>query len=239
MSYFNVIARVVVIGAFAAFICGATDLSGLILDDQGQPVAGASVTVARSSVDGPLRAAEAYPATTASDGTYTVKGLSAGPFIVCAWASGRALLDPCQWGSPAVVRLASGVATASATTQLQLGATISIRVDDPSSVLFAAATPGKAVAFLQPGVWPADGHFHSALHVSSDATGHNFQLVVAPNTALALAIASENVSVLDATSNSPVSSAQRVSVNLTPGATLQLHYVASPTAAAASPSSGN
>jgi hypothetical protein len=214
--------------------CHATDLTGVVLDDQGQPVAGGSVTVARSSVDGPLRAAEAHPTATAADGTYSVKGLGAGPFIVCASKSGRALLDPCQWGSPAVVRLAGGTGSASTTTQLHLGAMVSIRVDDPAHLLYSAVPAGQPHPFLVMGVWPSDGLFRQALHVSSDATGHNFSLVVAPNVDLPFAVAVKNLVVADAATNIAIAANQRVNVNLAPGGTLQLHYTVTPSAVGSS-----
>jgi hypothetical protein len=219
--------------------CDATDLTGLILDNTGAAVSGGSVTVARSSIDGPLRAAEAYSRVTAADGSYSIKGLGAGPFIVCASAPGRPLLDPCQWGTPAVVRLAGGAGTATTTTQLQLGAMVSIRVDDPALLLFAAAPTGQPQPFLAMGVWPAGGYFHQAVQVSSDATGHNLSLIVAPNVNLPFAVSAQNVSITDATTQSVVNANQQVNMNLAPGATLQLHYIATAIASTGSTPSTN
>lgn len=213
-------------------LCQATDLTGVILDNNGKPVSGARVTVARSSVDGPLPAAEAYSTTTASDGSYTVKGLTAGPFIVCASAPAQALLDPCQWGTPAVVRLPAGTGAVNTTTRLQLGATVSIRVDDPALSLYSSVAAGQPHPLLDMGVWPADGHFHHALHKSSDSTGHDFILVVAPNVNFAFAVSAQNIAIADATTQSAVDANQRVSVNLAPGATLQLHFNATASASA-------
>jgi hypothetical protein len=213
-------------------LCGA-DLAGVVLDDQGKAVAEASITVARSSVDGPLPAAEAYATTTAADGSYSVKGLGPGPFIVCAAVTGRALLDPCEWGTPSVVRVPAGTGTVNTTTQLQLGAMVSIHVDDASLLLSSAVPTGKAQPFLNLGVWPADGHFHFARRASPDATGQNFQLVVAPSIDLAFSVAAQNFVIADSVTKNAIDVDQRININLAPGALYQFHYAA--TAGASSP----
>jgi hypothetical protein len=205
-------------------LCNATDLTGVILNNTGTAISATTVTVARSSVNGPLPAAEAYSTTTAADGSFTVQGLNAGPFIICADGSALGLLDPCEWGSPTVVSVPSGTAVVSTSTQLQLGATVSIRVDDPALLLYASVAASQPHPFLDMGVWSADGHFHHARRISSDSTGYNFTLVVTPSVNLAFAVSFQNIAVTNAATNAPVEASQRVSVNLAPGATLQLHY---------------
>jgi hypothetical protein len=209
---------------FLASLCAATDLTGVISDNTGTAIAGISVTVALSSVDGPLPAAEAYSTSTAADGSFAVKGLAAGPFIVCADGSGLGLLDPCEWGSPAIVRLPAGTGAVATTTQLVLGATVSIRVDDPALLLFSSVAAGQPTPFLVMGVWDANGHYHQSRLISSDSTGHNFSSVVLPNAALGFTVNAQNVAVANAATGSAVTSNQQTNVNLAPGATLQLHY---------------
>jgi hypothetical protein len=213
-------------------LCRATELTGSVLDDQGIAIFGAIVTVARSSVDGPLPASESYTTTTAADGSYSVKDLTAGPFVVCAVAPGRSLLDPCEWSSSqTVVRLPGGTGTVSATTQLQLGATVSIRVDDPALALTATVVAGSPHPFLSMGVWASDGHFHQAWRVSSDSTGYNYTLVIPPNVDLAFAVNALNLTVTDNTKTT-VDPNQRANVNLAAGGTLQLQYSATAIATA-------
>jgi hypothetical protein len=224
------------IGMFSSGVCSATNVTGVVLDDQGKPIAGATVTVARSSVDGPLRAAEVYSTTTTADGGYSVSGLGAGPFFVCASVSGRPLLDPCEWSpTQVIVRLAGGTDTVNTTTQLELGATVSIRIDDPGLIL-SAPIAGQPQPSLELGVWRSDGHFHQARLASSNATGRNFSLAVAPDVNLAFAVAAQNLAVADMTTKVAIQPSQRINVNLAAGATLQLHYAASSAAASSNSS---
>jgi hypothetical protein len=210
----------------AAAIAG--DLTGTILDDTGAPISGAFVTVHRSSINGALRASESYFQTAQNDGTFALQGLSAGPFVVCAVAPGRALLDPCQWNdSPPVVQVPETGAVSSV-TQLQPGATISIHIDDPQFVL-VVAPPGSTNTMILMGVWTNKGQHHAAWHTSSDDTGQNYALVIEPDVDLEFDIAVINLSILDS-SNVPFDSSKRVNVNLTAGDTLQLSYTAQPVA---------
>lgn len=210
----------------------ASDFKGVILDDKGKAVSGAIVTVARSSVDGPLPATESYTITTATDGTYSIPGLTAGPFVVCAVAPGRPLLDPCQWSpSQNIVRLTAGTAAAAASTQLQLGATVSIRMNDPALLLTTPVAAGNPQPFLAMGVFDSGGHFHQAWRTSSDSGGYNYALVVPTSVNLAFVVSATNLTVKDST-NTLVPPSQQLNVNLAAGGTLQLQYGASAVAAA-------
>src|SRR5690348_6258358 len=119
------------VAVLSSFCIGAT-LSGIVLDDKGKAVGGAIVTVHRSPTGVAPHFTESYAQTTAKDGTFSVKNLNPGAYIICAVAPGSSLLGPCQWGDTLQVsRLADANTTLTTTIQLQPGATITVHINDP------------------------------------------------------------------------------------------------------------
>jgi hypothetical protein len=215
-------------------LCRATDLNGSVLDDMGKPISGAVVTVNRSSVDGPLTVAESYLTTTASDGTFSVPGLTAGPFTICATALGTNLLNACEWsdviGSPSVIRVPDGSGAVTATAKLQPGATLTILMAGPASIPKTAITNPAAAPLLQLGVWTNSGFFHVAGVSSSDSTSQTYSLLIPPNVDVSFAILAQNLTVTD-TSGAPVDSTYRLTINLPAGGSQQLNYTVAAVAA--------
>jgi len=212
--------RIVVLWISCAIACWGVDFQGKVLDAKGLPVSGATVIVAVSSIDGPVKAAITWTAQSAPDGTYKVPGLAAGPYVVCASPTTTSLLDSCSWEpTQQIVRLASGSPTV--TTQLKTSALLSIRVDDAAGLLAAAASGGQTRVLVF-GVQGPMG-FNGASHISSDATGHNFVLPVPPAVPLKFVVSGQHLSVKDAT-GTPVSAAPAIPLNLTAGQTMLLHY---------------
>lgn len=74
--------RIVVLWISCAIACWGVDFQGKVLDAKGLPVSGATVIVAVSSIDGPVKAAITWTAQSAPDGTYKVPGLAAGPYVM-------------------------------------------------------------------------------------------------------------------------------------------------------------
>ena len=156
--------------AFGMF-CSAADFHGKVIDDLGAPVHGAIVTLASSSRNDGVSVAISNMTTSAADGTYTVPGLPTGSYVVCATPQATGLLDSCGWAATQpVVQLGSATNAPVVTTQLQHGAVISVRVDDPLSALTAPVS-GGGVSNLSMGVTTATGRFHAAYRASSDSTG--------------------------------------------------------------------
>lgn len=208
-------------------LCHGGDLTGLVLDDKGAPIAGAIVTIGRSDVDGPLFATESYLQQTQSDGSFYFSGLSAGPFVTCAFARGRVLVDPCQWSdAPSIIRIPDGSGVVTNNLQLQLGAKVSIRVDDPLQALSITPpdTTGSPGRLLLMGVWTSEGRFHASWQISSDSTGRNHILVIPPDVDVEFAVSTVNLSATDAT-GAVFDQNKRVHLKLHAGATTQLHFI--------------
>jgi hypothetical protein len=126
-----------------------------------------------------------------------------------------------------VVRLAGGSEKATTTTKLQLGATISIRLDDPSSLLSAAVPAGKPYPIVTMGAQLPGSWFHPAFRISSDATGYDYSLVVPPSVDLDFSASAQKLTLTNFSTHSVVTASQAVTIHLAPGALLQLHYIAS------------
>lgn len=203
--------------------CIAGDLTGQVLDDKGKPVSNATVTIHRVSVDGPLGTTEGYFRTSDKGGAFSVAGLAAGPFIVCAVASGTDLVDPCQWGTPAIVRVPVAGAV-SGTVQLQRGATVTVHFDDPQQIL-SIVPPGTAgpARLVVAGTWNGRGHFREAVRVASDAAGRDDRIVVPADTELSFAVLAQNLTVADS-AGIPVDSKKRLALKLSPGQKVSLRY---------------
>jgi hypothetical protein len=76
------------------------------------------------------------------------------------------------------------------------GKTLRIRLEDPDDVV-PTPSRARADAFVQFGARSADGVFHRARLVSSDARGHNYELVVPPNADLELVADARNLDLSD------------------------------------------
>src|SRR5262249_34896323 len=127
----------------------ASDLNGIVTSSNRKPVAHAIVGVHRSSIDGPLPTTESHGAITNADGTFTVKNLNDGPYVICVLAPGEELLDPCQWSRPLpIFRLPI---TSKTQITLERGTTIKMRLDDPERLLPTEKNPRPGVV-VEPGV---------------------------------------------------------------------------------------
>ena len=176
---------------------------------------------------GSLPVAQSYLRTTLQNGSYSLTGLAAGSYTICAVLPGTDLMDPCQWGDlPHVVQVpASG--GVKDTLQLLQGATISIHVSDPGMAL-AVAPPGTSGTRLLMGVWTNRGHFHNAPKVSSNSNSHDYTLIIAPDVDLQLTVNSAGLKVVDSSSNA-VNNSQKRAVRLSAGQKQQFLFTVTKT----------
>ncbi len=164
---------------------------------QGKAVAGASIGVFYSSVDGPVHAGEAGRAITDAEGRFAVAGLRAAPYIVCLRAAADELLDPCEWSlTPPLARVKAGETTRGLKITLDRGVKFKIRLEDPDKVI-ATRSNQRADTSLVLGVWSKQGFFHPARLVSSDDTGLDYELLLPPGADHNLKFEGNNVDVAD------------------------------------------
>ena len=95
------------------------------------PAAGEARPVLRSGVSG-------------ADGSYSIGGLAAGSYLVCAQAEGRPLLDPCEWSDkPPAWNLRAGEA-ARVEVAMARGVWMHFRVRDEERELERARAGGES-----------------------------------------------------------------------------------------------
>jgi hypothetical protein len=78
---------------------------------------------------------------TGADGTFSLSGLPDGLYAVCPIPADTKHVDSCRWGTEPKATVSGGAITAAPTIQLQPGADLYVRVNDPNGT--RAAKEGK------------------------------------------------------------------------------------------------
>jgi hypothetical protein len=201
----------------AQTIKDATGLQGTVLTEDGKPVAGAYVTaVTPGGPEGPSLRKSAGLSN--ADGTFNVQGLPAGrTYTVCVQVPARDLLDPCRWSaSAASARTEAGKNVTGLQIKLQRGATLRVRIEDPSKYLaLERSIPG---AHLQVGVWTTNGLFYPAQVVSKQDQGREYAIAVPVATDLKLSVYSRAFELADDKGSALASAGASVAIRAsTPG----------------------
>jgi len=162
-------------------------ISGTVSAPKGVSVAGLEVSyVALPPVN------HAAPRTvhtiTSSTGTFTLSGVAAGSYTICAHSTvSGSILDPCVWGTaPLIVTLLAGQNVTGTTVQLQNSTALQISISDPNGLISAneGKTQGGHLIF---GAW--GGHFFvSASVTNSTKTSRTYQLNVPQGAQINLAM---------------------------------------------------
>jgi len=184
-------------------------LQGLVMDSQGQPIAGAQVTYRRVvpyvHVGAAVAPAPGEPfangiATAGADGAFAVTGLPAGSYTLCASVPSAPYLDPCVWQQPILVTIAPG-STIKPNLVLRKGVFLNLRINDPLSLLPQAVdglwTPRKLLV----GVTYGTGAYQGAQSTGVDAAGRDYRLIIPAGVPFKVRVYSRDVSVADAGGN--------------------------------------
>ncbi len=179
---------------------GTGQITGSVVDPSGKPLASANVLVL---VRPPASASEAFvsfnaAATTGTDGTFSVTGVPAGRFAVCASVSNQPLLPSCGWQSEQIVAVATGQSLNLQPIQLKAGVDLYVRVNDPNGTRLS--TEGKvagASMLLLAGL--STGGVPIPIPMTDfNNKGYDYHLTVPPSTALNLTVFSSFYSLTDA-----------------------------------------
>lgn len=112
-------------------------VNGAILETAKKGVGDAFVTL--TTVPNPaqreLRGIQ-LTAVTAKDGSYRFTNVPAGDYRICAQVPGTKLVNPCDWGKPAVtVKVAAGATVDAGSLTLEEGYVLEVDVDDPQDLI--------------------------------------------------------------------------------------------------------
>lgn len=172
----------------------SSSVSGRVLDDSGNPLQGAMVWVQRvpevsqNQLGQIVVTGVRFSASAQSDpaGGYSIGGLPAGRYAVCAEPATAGYLGSCDWtGAFPPTQVAAGASLAMAPLILRKGTVVQLIADDPSGLIQpasgAAATKAQKHHFF-PSVETAAGYFSSALPTGQSGTQRTFTVTI-PKTA--------------------------------------------------------
>jgi hypothetical protein len=190
--YLTLPALAAILFAVPALAQNATaQMTGLVVDENGKPLAGAHVLYTRQvrqvqGADGKWRDAPGetpFSSQAAADATgkYQLPQLPPGDYNLCMYATGY--LTTCEWARWQHATVAASQALSQGTVQLTKAVTVTIRVNDPLHLLGSA---NQISAPLAAGVREQSGRFHPARETATDTTGHTLQVSVPYATALTL-----------------------------------------------------
>ena len=169
-------------------------ISGTLIGDDGATLAGI-VTVHRMVLPMASGRAEA-----GKDGSFTISNLPAGTYSICATVSGRRHMDPCAWSAaPVTIPVTDGQAVTGYRLVVNKGEPVQVRLNDPGSALTAVAQPNQPAPHVQLGFFTTRGLFEPLVETGKDATGHNLQGFIPPNTPVPLYVGGKGVQVADST----------------------------------------
>lgn len=186
----------------AALYGQAGQISGVVTDDAGTPVSGASVrAVARSydpTADKRSPILQFLPVLSkdgsGAKGEFVVSALQPGSYAICAEKPGSGLLDPCVWkGNPEPVVVKAGSSASGVTVQMERGAVVTIQVTDPKGHLLGV--PAKDD--IRVGTSRPEWVFIPARISGLEGSGKTLSLDVPAEQALNLIVQSANFSLTD------------------------------------------
>jgi len=191
--------RGAVISALASAVAAGGVLSGVVVDDNGTPIANArviysSIPPATLSAGGralPIGPAVGGTVRTASDGTFNVSGLPASKYHLCAYGPRNTDLGSCEWGTGSTnVDLAS--IQPALRFHISTGTLLTFQVNDPHHRIKDLAdlrTPDGRMPLtggnFAIGIW-AGTRYAVAQLVSTNGAGRQYQLAIPRNASVRL-----------------------------------------------------
>lgn len=206
-------------------------ISGTVVDESGRPVSRARVSYnkhtayAREAYGG-LRVRDpgfSATITAGADGRFTIGGLAAGTYGVCALPGALTQLGSCEWDPVPATKLAPGQIVQNATRVIHEGTVLSIRVADPGGKIVLPDARGNVAARARRffvGVTVDSGWYRRADLVSHGSGQYVFNVTIPRRRPVRLFIDSD-LTVTDAAGR-PVETKQRSSQQISPAGAEQL-----------------
>jgi Carboxypeptidase regulatory-like domain len=208
---------VIIIWGLTATLSAQTTstMTGILADAKGSPVPGTIISayVLTGSTNG--RFPPVFSALTASDGSFSLPGLTAGTYTLCAENSSAQLLNPCFWSTaPTTVKVAAGGSASGVSLVAQRGVPLQIRINDPQGLLSATPLLDDIRVRVQCVVGPG----LPVPVVEKDASGKTLTVQIPPAKPAQVMVYSSNWQLADV-NNNPYTTAN-FTVSVTPTATV-------------------
>jgi len=178
--------------------------SGSVVNARGVGVAATvRVTTPGSSKQG-------APSKTGSDGSFSITGLAAGIYPVCATPASTGYVDSCVWLSGSLVKVTAGKIAIGQKVFVETAGTLQVQINDPAGLLSgtsstvastvaSAAAPAGVATHLMVGVVTDSKLFLSAPILSTGATGRTHALAVPVDRNVSLRLVAHGLTVATAT----------------------------------------
>jgi hypothetical protein len=185
------------------------------LNSGGSPVGGAFVTAYLQASGTGGKFGPVFNGLTGADGSFAMKGVPAGEYLLCAEKASAALLNPCQWSAtPNTVTVAAG-ADASVALTAQTGVSMIVRVNDPNGLL--ASSSGLDDILIN--AKTTSGLHVLAVPASKDSSGKTMTVLVPQDAPINLTVYSSKLSLTDDQGDSFTTPNVAVTVSAPTGAT--------------------
>jgi hypothetical protein len=218
--------------ALAQAPVGSGTLSGTIVDEAGVPAARARLNYSKlteyvrdQSARRVVKELGFSGAVIAGvDGRFSIPGLPAGRYSLCATGTGQNQVGSCDWTGAPVVLLGSGQKIDNLTRTIRKGTVLTLRVVDPSGRIVLPDSQGKVAPdrrfFI--GLTSDSGFYRRAELVSKRAQEYVFQLTIPRGTSVRLFIDSD-LTVTDA-SGAQLETKRPTTEQISPGGTDQFTF---------------
>lgn len=201
-------------------------LQGAVRDEQGNSVAGVSVSYSRIAkfTPGPHGQPLLVPGETVfnsqalsdAQGAFQLAAAPVGDYILCAEIQSAAYLNPCKWGSPARVTIGTS-AVASTTLVLKKGVFLKVRINDPMGLL-PKTNPGPLHAGgINVGVKFRSGAYVGAQNTGLDSGGRDYQVAIPSDEPVNLWLFSADVALQDAAGKAVDNKGSLILLQVMPG----------------------
>ena len=169
-------------------------VQGVVLAENGQPIAGAYVTALREALPPASQTVKSLP-----NGQYLLQNLPPGPYALCVQPPAEGLLDPCQWtNSRPTVSLAAGQRLTGADLKLRSASVLSVRLQDAGGQMNQKTSAGRSPGLIL-GVSGPGNLFYPMRATAKDSSGADYRLTVPRDVTLTFSIQSPNLRLADAT----------------------------------------
>lgn len=158
-------------------------ISGKLTDDSGAAAANATVSATLQGTASHGTFSPTLSVKTGSDGKFSLTGLAAGAYRLCAQNASGGLLDPCLWtANPTMVTVATGENAGGVSLVAMRGVKINVQVNDAQGLLSGSGAVDDILIGIKGA--SAGSPFLAASLVSKSNGGKTVSLVVPPGKAV-------------------------------------------------------
>lgn len=195
-------------------------ISGIVVSDQGLPLANVRITATTSLSIGTSKAQtilatghiRGYSVSNEA-GSFDLENVPPGKYHLCAQGSSTHL-DPCNWSTPTEVTVNANEKLSKIKLQLMRGGLVQVRLNDPKHLLTNGGTNGQPYVMLV--IAGLGGRLHHFGNESNSASDRTQSLLVPLNENFELLVNSRNVVLTDSAGKTLPSPTYQMPIHIDP-----------------------